>query len=79
MGKVGRVIVRVRGEDSPGEVLLTVAGAPETYLAYSPDVIASGSEVLVVHDRGARGVDVVPWEIAPPGPDADGVAGRRER
>ncbi|MDT7546591.1 MAG: hypothetical protein QOE99_2701 [Actinomycetota bacterium] len=67
VGKVGRVLVRVRGGDAPGEVLVTVAGSPETYLAYGDDGIAVGTDVLVVGSRTGRGVDVVPWHIAAPG------------
>ena len=66
VGKVGRVLVRVRGGAAPGEVVVTVAGSPETYLAYGDEGIAVGSDVLVVSARGGRGVDVVPWDIAKP-------------
>ena len=66
IGKVGRVVVRIRGGESPGEVVLKVHGLPETYLAYSAEEAAVGSDVLVIGDRGARRVDVVPWEIALP-------------
>ena len=69
VGKVGRVLVRVRGGDAPGEVVVNVAGTPETYLAYAADAIAVGSDVLVVASRGARGVDVVPWDLASPSPE----------
>jgi hypothetical protein len=62
VGKVGRVLVRIRGGDSPGEVVLTVAGSPETYLAYGDDGIDVGSDVLVVANRGGRSVEVVPWD-----------------
>lgn len=64
VGKVGRVCVRVRGDESPGEIVVTVDGAPETYVAYARDEIAVGSDVLVIALRGARRVDVVPWQIA---------------
>jgi hypothetical protein len=62
VGKVGRVLVRVRGGDAPGEVLVTVAGSPETYLAYGDDGIDVGADVLVVANRGGRSVEVVPWD-----------------
>jgi hypothetical protein len=61
VGKVGRVLVRIRGGDAPGEVVLTVSGSPETYLAYGDDGIEVGSDVLVVANRGGRSVEVVPW------------------
>jgi hypothetical protein len=69
VGKVGRVLVRVRGGDAPGEVLVSVAGTPETYLAYGADGIPVGTDVLVIASRGARGVDVVPWDVASPSPE----------
>jgi len=69
VGKVGRVLVRVRGGEAPGEVVVSVAGAPETYLAYGDDGIAVGTDVLVISSRGARAVDVVPWDLASPIPE----------
>jgi membrane protein implicated in regulation of membrane protease activity len=66
VGKVGRLLVRVRGGDSPGEAVVTVAGAPETYLAYSNEEIAAGTDVLVVGTRDGRAVDVVPWDVPSP-------------
>ncbi|MFN2522314.1 MAG: hypothetical protein ABR614_03250 [Mycobacteriales bacterium] len=64
VGRTGRVVVRVRGGDAPGEVVLTVHGLPETYLAYSTDELPIGSDVLVIGSRGGRRVDVEPWSIA---------------
>jgi nucleotide-binding universal stress UspA family protein len=64
VGKVGRVVVRIRGGESPGEVRLVLAGTPETYVAYCDDEVSVGADVLVIGFRGARRVDVVPWEIA---------------
>jgi hypothetical protein len=69
VGKVGRVLVRVRGGAAPGEVVVTVAGSPETYLAYGDEGIAVGKDVLVVSVRGGRGVDVVPWDLTMPTPE----------
>ena len=66
VGKVGRVLVRIRGGDAPGEVEIPVAGSIETYLAYAKEPIAVGARVLVIGSQGARRVDVVPWEIAQP-------------
>ena len=67
VGKVGEVIVRVRGGGSPGEVVLIVDGLPEAYLAYAHEAVPVGRKVLVVQDRGDRAVDVVPWDIQAPG------------
>jgi hypothetical protein len=63
-GKVGRVIVRVRGADGPGEVVVRVRGGTEVFIAYSDRVIERNAQVLVVSSRGDRCVDVVPWELS---------------
>jgi hypothetical protein len=60
-GKVGRVIVRVRGPGGPGEVLVRVRGGTEAFIAYSDRVIERDTDVLVVASRGQRAVDVEPW------------------
>lgn len=65
VGKTGRLTVRVKGDEQPGELVLRVGGMTEQYLAYCSDRIEAGSVVLVVHHRGARSVDVVPWQLAP--------------
>lgn len=61
VGKLGSVVVRVRGGDLPGEVRVVVGGLPHYYLAYCPHPVAVGVQVLVVCVRGARKVDVEPW------------------
>lgn len=66
VGRVGHVVMRVRGGEVPGEVELTVDGVPEAYLAYAPEALAVGAPVLVVSDRGGRSLDVVSWELAGP-------------
>lgn len=60
-GKVGRVIVRVRGGKGPGEVLVRVRGGSEAFIAYCDAEIERDTDVLVVNSRGERSVDVVPW------------------
>jgi hypothetical protein len=67
VGKVGEVVVRVRGGDRPGEIVVTVDGAPELYLALSHKELPVGRRVLVVRDRGDRTVDVEAWDV--PAPD----------
>jgi hypothetical protein len=62
MGKVGRVLVRIREGEAPGEVVVSVGGSPETYLAYCDDPVPVGADVLVIGVRSGRGVDVVPWD-----------------
>jgi hypothetical protein len=66
-GKVGRVIVRVRGPKGPGEVLVRVRGGSEAFIAYSDRVIERDTDVLVVASRGQRAVDVEPWPYGPDG------------
>ncbi len=71
-GKVGRVIVRVRGSKGPGEVMVRVRGGSEAFIAYSDTEIERDTDVLVVSSRGERAVDVVPWpwpqELVTPDP-----------
>lgn len=63
-GKMGRVIVRVRGSKGPGEVLVRVRGGSEAFIAYADIEIERGTDVLVIHSRGERAVDVLPWADA---------------
>ncbi len=58
IGTSGVVIVATRGEGGPGEVLLSIRGGTESYLAWSREPLAKGEKVLVVDVRGARTVDV---------------------
>jgi hypothetical protein len=60
-GKVGQVIVRIRGAEDPGEVLVGVRGGTEAFIAFAAAPIELGTDVLVVSSRGQRSVDVVPW------------------
>lgn len=61
VGEVGEVLVRVRGGDAPGEIVATVRGARETFLAYADAPLDRGSKVLVIGVHGPRAVDVIPW------------------
>jgi hypothetical protein len=85
IGKVAQVVHRVRGTDGPGEICVLVSGTYETYLAYSDTVLERGAEALVISTHSSGSYDVVPWPDTTagadltPGPDADGVAGTRER
>lgn len=60
-GKVGQVIVRIRGAEGPGEVLIRVRGGSEAFIAFAESAIERDADVLVVSSRGERAVDVVPW------------------
>lgn len=65
VGCTGVLEVATRGEDGPGEVLVSVWGGSEAYMAYSEQPLDRHSQVLVIGTRGSRGVDVVPWEGLP--------------
>jgi membrane protein implicated in regulation of membrane protease activity len=62
IGSVGTLIVATRGEGGAGEVLVTVRGSRETFLAWSVHPLPKGSKVLIIDVRGARSVVVEPWE-----------------
>jgi hypothetical protein len=61
VGTLGTVIVRVRGGDLPGEIVTTVRGTRETFIAYADTVLERGASVLVISSRGQRAVDVIAW------------------
>lgn len=61
VGLVGILAVATRGPAGPGEVILKVRGASETYLAWSERPLSRGTAVLVVEARAARALDVVAW------------------
>ncbi len=62
IGCVGTLTVATRGDRGAGEVLVTVRGSKEVFLAWSDDPLPKGSKVLVVEVRGGRTVVVEPWE-----------------
>ena len=64
MGRIGTVVLGIRGGDRPGEVRIVVEGMAHYYLAYAVTAIRAGTDVLVINDRGARHVDVEPWPTA---------------
>jgi hypothetical protein len=70
VGCSGRVIVATRGVEGPGEVLVTMRGGTEAYLAWSEEPLATGTTVLVFNARGPRTVDVMEW--VDPSVDPDG-------
>ena len=61
IGAIGEVIVAIRGEDGPGEVLVKVNGTKESYIAESVEPIARGQTVLVIAVGRHRHITVVPW------------------
>jgi hypothetical protein len=63
VGRVGRVITRVRGSTSPGEVVTVSADTREVYIAYASAPIEVGQRVLIIAVRGPRAVEVEPWDL----------------
>jgi membrane protein implicated in regulation of membrane protease activity len=61
IGCVGTLIVATRGAHGAGEVLLTLRGSKEAFLARSEEPLPKGTKVLVVEVRGPRTVAVEPW------------------
>ncbi|MCW2688108.1 MAG: hypothetical protein JWR37_2998 [Mycobacterium sp.] len=61
VGRIGSLMVATRGDGGAGEVLLTVRGTQEAYLAWSEEPLPKGTEVLVISVRGPRTVQVEPW------------------
>jgi membrane protein implicated in regulation of membrane protease activity len=62
IGCVGKLIVATRGDHGAGEVLVTLRGTKEAFLAWSDEPLPKDTEVLVVEVRGARTVVVEPWQ-----------------
>jgi hypothetical protein len=62
VGAIGEVIVAIRGEGGPGEVLVKVHGSKESFIAESVEPIARGQTVLVIEVGPHRHVTVVPWQ-----------------
>jgi hypothetical protein len=61
VGRIGVLTIATRGPAGPGEVLVSVRGGSECYIAWSPEPLARGSTVLVIETRGTRAVDVSAW------------------
>jgi hypothetical protein len=60
--------VATRGPAGPGEVLVKMRGGTESYLAWSEQPLAKGTDVLVFSSRGERTVDVMEWPDPPDDP-----------
>ncbi len=65
VGCVGKVITATRGADGPGEVLVSVRGGTEAYLAWSEEPLARDTSVIVFNARGERTVDVMQFDSDP--------------
>ncbi|GAC1611971.1 MAG: hypothetical protein NVS3B26_30210 [Mycobacteriales bacterium] len=77
VGLTGTVVTRIRGGELPGEVRVLYAGLPHTYIAYADIALPVGASVLVINDRGARRIDVEPWDL--PATDAVDACGEPRR
>jgi hypothetical protein len=61
IGCIGKLIVASRGPAGPGEVLVSVRGGREAFIAWSAEPLPKGATVLVIESRGHRAVDVSAW------------------
>jgi membrane protein implicated in regulation of membrane protease activity len=62
IGCVGVLTVATRGAAGPGEVLVSVRGGREAFIAWSSEPLPKGTTVLVIASRGTREVDVSQWD-----------------
>jgi hypothetical protein len=61
IGCIGKLSVATRGANGPGEVVVSVRGGSEAFIAWSPEPLPKGTTVLVIESRGHRAVDVSAW------------------
>ena len=61
VGCLGILTIGTRGRGGPGELVLSIRGGSQTYLAWSDEPMPRGTTVLVVESYGARTVSVVVW------------------
>jgi hypothetical protein len=61
VGSIGVLTIATRGPAGPGEVLISIRGGSDSYIAWSPEPLPRGSTVLVIESRGTRSVEVSAW------------------
>jgi membrane protein implicated in regulation of membrane protease activity len=61
IGCIGVITVATRGPQGPGEVHCKIRGGTESFIAWSPEPLPKGTQVLIIESRGHRTVDVSPW------------------
>ncbi|MFI9050729.1 hypothetical protein [Streptomyces sp. NPDC053427] len=61
IGCTGVLLIGTRGVVGPGEVLVSIRGGSEAFVAWSAEPLPVGATVLVIESRGARQVDVIEW------------------
>ena len=59
------MITATRGVAGPGEVLVSVRGGTEAFLAWSEEPLARDTPVIVFNSRGERTVDVMQFDSDP--------------
>lgn len=70
IGAVGVLVIGTRGAKGPGEVLVSVRGGRETFIAWSEEPLPRNTTVLIIESRGSRAVDVIEWDGS-----SDGIPG----
>ncbi len=60
-GLTGRIVTPVRAAGGIGEVLVTIRGGTELYIARADEPLDAGTTVLIIAVHPGRVVDVVPW------------------
>lgn len=61
IGKMGKVVIPIKGGTGPGEILISIWGGTESYIAWANEPIMLDDEVMIIEDRGNREVSVIPW------------------
>ncbi|WGL51363.1 hypothetical protein P5P86_15520 [Nocardioides sp. BP30] len=59
VGQVAEVVLRIPGNDVPGEIVADSQGVPERFIAFGEEPLEPGTSVLVIGIRGPRQVDVI--------------------
>ncbi len=62
IGQLGVLSVATRGDAGPGEVVISLRGSTETYLAWSDAPLARGLQVVVTDARGPRTLQVASFD-----------------
>ncbi|GAA5049518.1 hypothetical protein [Nocardia callitridis] len=60
-GRTGKLTSPIRDTGMLGEVLVSIRGGTELYIARAAEPIDAGTTVLIIEAHPGRIVDVVPW------------------
>ncbi len=58
IGARGLIVIATRGKEGPGEVQVELNGGSTTFIAYSEEPLAEGTQVVVYDTFGGRKVNV---------------------